>query len=80
MRLLTIAENELQIPKSLAVKIASNILFDFLITLPPVIGSILSYLNACSTRNAAMIWNYLAKRGQSGQVCISLKNAKVNKH
>ncbi|QPG76166.1 hypothetical protein FOA43_003552 [Brettanomyces nanus] len=42
-------------------KLHANILFDLLITLPPIIGSFFSWLNGCSTRNAAIIHTYLSK-------------------
>lgn len=43
-------------------KLQANIFFDFLITLPPVIGSFLSWMNGCSTRNAAIIYNQVSKK------------------
>lgn len=57
-RLLTIAE-ELRIPQSMHAKMSAQILFDFLITLIPLLGIFFSYLNQCSTRNAGMIYTYL---------------------
>ncbi|GMM36900.1 hypothetical protein DASC09_042250 [Saccharomycopsis crataegensis] len=47
------------IPQGLMAKMYGNILFDFLITLPPVLGVVFGYLNSCSTRNAAIIHTHL---------------------
>ncbi|KAK9368512.1 hypothetical protein V1509DRAFT_623131 [Lipomyces kononenkoae] len=66
LRLNTMAE-ELHIPSSLHVKMTANVTFDFLITLIPVLGAVFSYLNACSTRNAALIHTFLMKRGLENQ-------------
>lgn len=39
----------------------ANIMFDLLITFPPVIGSFFGWLHSCSTRNAGMVYVYLEK-------------------
>jgi hypothetical protein len=65
-RILSIAE-ELRIPATMHAKMASNILFDFLITLIPILGAIFSYINACSTRNAALVDTFLNQRQASLQ-------------
>ncbi|QBM88202.1 protein of unknown function DUF4112 [Metschnikowia aff. pulcherrima] len=63
-RVISIAQNELYLPAKLVAKLQANILMDFLISLPPVIGAFLSWLNGCLTRNAGMIYVYLAKIGE----------------
>ncbi|GEQ68663.1 hypothetical protein JCM33374_g2331 [Metschnikowia sp. JCM 33374] len=63
-RLIAIAQNELYLPAKLVAKLQSNILLDLLISLPPLVGAFLAWLNACSTRNAALIYTYLAKLGE----------------
>lgn len=62
-RILSLAE-EIRIPQALHAKIASQIFFDFLITLIPILGIFFSYMNQCSTRNAAMIFNHMNKQIQ----------------
>ena len=42
-------------------KLQANILFDLLLTFPPVIGSLFAWLNGCSTRNAAIIHTEVTK-------------------
>ncbi|KAK9372828.1 uncharacterized protein V1513DRAFT_460232 [Lipomyces chichibuensis] len=66
LRLLVLAE-ELHIPATLHVKMTANVTFDFLITLVPILGAVFSYLNACSTRNAALVHTYLMKRALEHQ-------------
>lgn len=58
-RLLTIASEHMYIPPKMEAKIHGNILFDLLISLPPVIGAFFSWLHGCLTRNAGMIYVYL---------------------
>lgn len=60
-RLLTLSE-DLRVPIDMHAKMSANIGFDFLITLVPILGALFSWMNACSTRNAAMIDTYLRKR------------------
>ncbi|ODQ65131.1 hypothetical protein NADFUDRAFT_83201 [Nadsonia fulvescens var. elongata DSM 6958] len=66
-KLITRAEREFPVPQVLSAKLYSNILVDFLISITPVIGPLLAWLNACSTRNAAMIHTYLKKRAKEQQ-------------
>ncbi|KAH3673024.1 hypothetical protein WICMUC_003937 [Wickerhamomyces mucosus] len=61
MRLITIATQQMHIPNSLQAKMHANIVFDILISLPPIIGSLFTWLNACSTRNAALVHTYIVK-------------------
>lgn len=61
MRLIEVANQNMKIDDALLAKMYSNIMFDFLITLPPILGTILGYLHACSTRNAALIHTKLKR-------------------
>lgn len=71
-RILSLAE-ELRIPQTLHAKIASQILFDFLISVIPILGIFFSYLNQCSTRNAAMIYNHVCNQSkQNGEQGITI--------
>lgn len=60
-RLINIAQDDVRLPTSLVAKMQTNILVDFLISLPPVIGAYLLWLNGCLTRNAGMFYVYLEK-------------------
>lgn len=61
-RLITIADREFRLPPELVVKMHGNIVTDLIITLVPILGCFFSWMNACSTRNAALIHTYLVKR------------------
>ncbi|KAK9459088.1 uncharacterized protein V1516DRAFT_552464 [Lipomyces oligophaga] len=63
LRLNTMAD-DIGIPAKLHAKMVANVTFDFLLTLVPVLGAVFSYLNACSTRNAALVHTYLVHKGQ----------------
>lgn len=70
-RILTIAHDHLHIPKKMEAKMQANILFDLLISLPPVIGAFFSWLHGCLTRNAGMMYVYLdflAQKRASGEL------------
>lgn len=60
-RLISIAEKEFSIPPKLEAKLHSQIVFDLLISLPPVVGGFFTWLNGCLTRNAAMIYKHVEK-------------------
>lgn len=59
LRLVKIASDRFQIPAKLDAKLNANIGFDLLITFPPIIGVFFGWLNQCSTRNAALIHDYM---------------------
>lgn len=61
-RLVSIADQEFHLPPATIAKMHGNIGFDLLISLPPIIGSLFSWMNGCSTRNAAMVHTFLVKR------------------
>lgn len=56
-----LARRQYGLPTDLMVKLHGNIMFDLLISLPPVIGTFLGWMNGCSTRNVAIIYNYVCK-------------------
>ncbi|RLV87230.1 putative membrane protein [Meyerozyma sp. JA9] len=60
-RLIHIVTNEMPVPNKLVAKLESQILFDLLISLPPLIGGFLSWLNGCSTRNASLYYNFFTE-------------------
>lgn len=66
-RLINIAQDDVHLPASLVAKMQANILVDFLISLPPVIGAYLSWMNGCLTRNAGMFYVYLEKMASQRQ-------------
>jgi len=59
LRLVQIAEEQIQLPSKLQAKLHSNIIFSLIITFPPVIGSFFGWLHGCSTRNASLIYQYI---------------------
>ena len=59
-RLIHMVTNEYKLPNKLVLQMESQIVFDLLISLPPIIGGFLAWLNGCLTRNAGMIYNYFA--------------------
>lgn len=63
--LVTYAERNLynnRLPTGLKTKLLANITFDLCITLVPVLGALFSWLNGCSTRNTALIYNDLVEK------------------
>lgn len=61
-KLIRFASKKFELSDELKMKMHANIVFDLLITLPPVIGTFLTWMNACSTRNCAMVYNYVCKQ------------------
>ncbi|SCV02713.1 LAME_0H04456g1_1 [Lachancea meyersii CBS 8951] len=61
-KLISMADKELTLPAELVAKLHANIVLDLLISLPPVLGIIFAWMNACSTRNCAMVYNFVAER------------------
>lgn len=60
-RVVSVAD-ELRIPAKLQAKLSANIGFDFLLTIIPLLGIFLGYLNQCSTRNAALIYDFICNQ------------------
>ncbi|CCF56102.1 hypothetical protein KAFR_0A06670 [Kazachstania africana CBS 2517] len=60
--LIKLANKKFQLPEDLMAKMYGNIAVDLALSLVPLLGSLFSWLHACSTRNAAMIYNYVSKR------------------
>lgn len=70
-RLLSVAHEHMYIPKKMEAKMQGNIMIDLLISLPPGIGALFSWLHGCLTRNAGMIYVYLqflAEKRQRGEL------------
>ncbi|EDO17109.1 hypothetical protein Kpol_1025p29 [Vanderwaltozyma polyspora DSM 70294] len=61
-KLIQLADKKFHLSAELKVKMYSNIGVDLAISLIPILGSIFSWMNACSTRNAAMIYNFIVQR------------------
>ncbi|TID14982.1 hypothetical protein CANINC_004653 [Pichia inconspicua] len=61
VQLVNKAVKQFHLDASTQAKLHANIIFDLLLTFPPVIGSFLAWLNGCSTRNAAIIHNQVSK-------------------
>lgn len=56
-----LVQNEMGLPAGLQAKLHGNIVFDLLITFPPVIGLFFGWLNKCSTRNASLLYDHMCK-------------------
>lgn len=61
-RLINIADQQFHLPDAIIAKMHANVLFDLLISLPPVLGSFFAWMNGCSTRNAALVHTYLVRK------------------
>ncbi|GME76064.1 unnamed protein product [Ambrosiozyma monospora] len=61
-RLIQYAVQNFNIDNKSYAKMQANIFFDLLITLPPLLGTFLGWINACSTRNAAIIHTVVTKQ------------------
>ncbi|KAK9446560.1 uncharacterized protein V1518DRAFT_423425 [Limtongia smithiae] len=66
LRLNRMAE-DLHVPQTLQAKMSANVLFDFLMSLIPLLGAVFAYINACSTRNAAIVHSFLEKRARENK-------------
>lgn len=66
-KLIMLADKKFQLPSDLKAKMYANISVDLVISLVPIMGSIFTWLNACSTRNAEMIYNFIVKRAMEQQ-------------
>ena len=61
-KLIEVADDKYNLPVETKVKMHANIVLDLLISLVPVLGSVLAWLHACSTRNAAIVYNFVGQR------------------
>lgn len=63
-RLIRVASQKFAIPAKLDAKLNANIAFDMLITFPPLLGCFFGWMNRCSTRNAALLYDYMVFVGE----------------
>lgn len=61
-KLIKQAKAHFDLPKDIIAKMHGNIVLDLLISLVPFLGAIFAWMHACSSRNCAMVYNYVAKR------------------
>ncbi|QLL32217.1 hypothetical protein HG536_0C03860 [Torulaspora globosa] len=61
-KLINYADRHFHLPPDLLVKLHGNIGIDLAISLIPILGILFSWLHASSTRNCAMIYNFVSKR------------------
>lgn len=61
-KLIKYADKHYHLPPELLVKLHGNIGLDLAISLIPILGVLFAWLHASSTRNCAMIYNYVSKR------------------
>ena len=69
-RLIKFATREFDLPVDLQMEMYGNIMFNLLVSLVPVMGSIFSWLYGCSTRNAAMVYNYVCERHSKSRLAM----------
>lgn len=60
--LIELADREYDLSTELQIKLHANIIFDFCISLVPILGAIFTWMNGPSTRNASMIYNFVGQR------------------
>ncbi|CAR29538.1 hypothetical protein ZYGR_0AD02200 [Zygosaccharomyces rouxii] len=56
------AQIQFDLPQDMVLKMHGNIGVDLAIALVPVLGIVFSWMNACSTRNCAMVYNFVSQR------------------
>lgn len=61
-KLITYADKEFHLPVEVKAKMHGNIMVDLCISLVPILGTLFSWLHTCSTRNAAIVYNFVVKR------------------
>lgn len=61
-KLIKLANKKYDLPPEMLVKMHTNIVIDLCISLIPILGSVFAWLHACSTRNAAMVYNFVCER------------------
>ncbi|VEU23335.1 DEKNAAC104744 [Brettanomyces naardenensis] len=61
-KLIAMAVKNFDLDMETQAKLHANIIFDLLITLPPVIGSFFAWMHGCSTRNAALIHTKVSRQ------------------
>lgn len=79
-KLISMADKELNLPPELLVKLHGNIVLDLLISLPPILGTFLAWMNACSTRNCALIYNYMVKRASQKYAAEQQRSGSANQN
>ncbi|CCH61186.1 hypothetical protein TBLA_0E01260 [Henningerozyma blattae CBS 6284] len=61
-KLIKQATKDFELSGELVAKMHGNIAIDLAISLVPLLGVLFSWLHACSTRNCAMVYNFIVKR------------------
>lgn len=61
-QLINYANKQYHLPQDLLMKLHANIGIDLAISLVPALGILFAWLHACSTRNSAMIYNFVCER------------------
>lgn len=70
-QLIAKADSEFKLPTDLKAKMYGNIGVDLAVSLVPILGIALSWMNAASTRNLAMVYNYIVQRRMEEQALSS---------
>ncbi|AQZ11616.1 YLR326W [Zygosaccharomyces parabailii] len=61
-KLVDYAKKQFQLPNDIVMKMHGNIGIDLAISLVPVLGTVFAWMNACSTRNCALVYNFVCER------------------
>lgn len=61
-KLIEYAKKQFQLPNDVVMKMHGNIGIDLAISLVPILGTVFAWMNACSTRNCAMVYNFVCER------------------
>ncbi|CCD27062.1 uncharacterized protein NDAI_0J01700 [Naumovozyma dairenensis CBS 421] len=61
-KLIDDADKKFHLSTELKLKMNGNIFVDLCISLVPIAGVILAWMHACSTRNCALVYNFIVKR------------------
>ncbi|KAH3681660.1 hypothetical protein WICPIJ_007386 [Wickerhamomyces pijperi] len=61
LRLISVITKQIKVPDSVLAKMYANVTFDLLISLPPILGSLFTWMHACSTRNLVLIHNFIVQ-------------------
>ncbi|CCC72071.1 hypothetical protein NCAS_0J00920 [Naumovozyma castellii] len=61
-KLIESADDKFHLSNDLKLKMHGNIILDLCISLVPILGVVFAWLHACSTRNCAMIYNFVVER------------------
>lgn len=72
-------DKELHLSPALLAKMQSNIGLDVLISILPLIGAVMAWMHACSTRNASLVYNEMNKQISSAAAGVYISQDSYNR-